>query len=57
MEQLKLGIKFGENTIFDLDAILIRLLVVGQHRQLQVKKRIPQLVLRRFRYLTCMTTY
>ena len=36
MEQLKRGINVGGKTIFDLEAIFIRLLVVGQHRQLQL---------------------
>ena len=36
MEQLKRGINFGGKTIFDLEAIFIRLLVVGQHRKLQL---------------------
>ena len=36
MEQLKRGINVNGKTIFDLEAIFIRLLVVGQHRQLQL---------------------
>ena len=36
MEQLKRGINVGGKTIFDLDAIFIRLMVVGQQRQLQL---------------------
>ena len=36
MEQLKRGIKVGGKTIFDLETIFIRLLVVGKHRQLQL---------------------
>ena len=36
MKQLKRGIKVGGKTVFDLEAILIRLLVVGSHRQLQL---------------------
>ncbi|KAK3877226.1 hypothetical protein Pcinc_018026 [Petrolisthes cinctipes] len=36
MEHLKRGIKVGAKTIFDLKAIFIRLLMVGQQRQLQL---------------------
>lgn len=36
MEILKRGIKIGNKTIFDLEAIFIRLLMVGQQRQLQL---------------------
>ena len=36
MEKLKRGIEVGGKTIFDLEAIFIRLLVVWQHRQLQL---------------------
>ncbi len=37
MEQLKRGVKVGDNTVFDLEAIFIRLLLVGQQRQLQLE--------------------
>ena len=36
MEQLKRGMKVGDKTVFDLEAIFLRLLMVGQQRQLQL---------------------
>ena len=36
MEQLKRGMKVGDKTVFDLETIFFRLLMVGQTRQLQV---------------------
>ena len=36
MEKLKQGIKVGDKIVFDLDAIFLRLLLVGQQRQLQL---------------------
>ncbi len=36
MEQLKRGVKVGGKTVFDLESIFIRLLMVGQQRQLQL---------------------
>ena len=36
MEKLKQGIKVGDMTVFDLDAIFLCLLLVGQQRQLQL---------------------
>ncbi|XP_068225089.1 uncharacterized protein [Palaemon carinicauda] len=37
MEQLKHGIKVGNKTVFDMEAIFLRLLMVGQQRQLQLE--------------------
>ena len=34
--KLKQGIRVGDKTVFDLDAIFLRLLLVGQQRQLQL---------------------
>jgi hypothetical protein len=36
MEKLKLGMKVGEKTAFDLETIFLRLLMLGQQRQLQL---------------------
>ena len=36
MEQLKRGMKVGDKTTFDLETIFLRLLMVGQKRQLQL---------------------
>ena len=36
MEQLKRGMKVGYKTAFDLETIFLRLLMVGQKRQLQL---------------------
>ena len=36
MEKLKQVIKVGDKTVLDLDAIFLRLLIVGQQRQLQL---------------------
>ena len=36
MEKLKQGIKVGDKTVFNLDAIFLCLLLVGQQRQLQL---------------------
>jgi len=36
MEQLKRGMKIGSKTAFDMEAIFIRLLMVGQQRQLKL---------------------
>ena len=36
MKQLKRGIKVGEKIIFDLETIFLRLLMIGQQRQLQL---------------------
>lgn len=36
MEQLKRGMKVGGKTVFDLEAIFLRILMVGQQRQLQL---------------------
>ena len=35
-EQLKRGMKVGDKTAFDLETIFLRLLMVGQERQLQL---------------------
>jgi hypothetical protein len=37
MERLKRGLKVGEQTVFDLEAIFLRILMVGQQRQLQLE--------------------
>ena len=37
MEQLKLGIKVGDQTVFDLKTIFLRLLMVGQQCQLELE--------------------
>ena len=36
MEHIKKGVKVGDTTIFDLDAIFLRLLTIGQRRQMEL---------------------
>ena len=36
MENMKKGVKVGEKTIFELETIFLRLLTVGQQRQIQL---------------------
>ena len=36
MEKLKLGIKIGDQVVFDLESIFLRLLLVGQQREMEL---------------------
>ena len=36
MEHLKRGVKIGDKVVFDLKSLFIRLLIVGQHREMEL---------------------
>ena len=36
MEHLKRGVKIGDKVVFDLESIFLRLLVVGQQREMEL---------------------
>ena len=36
MEHLKRGVKIGDKVVFDLESIFLRLLVVGQQREIEI---------------------